>query len=241
MEINFNTGNLIVANYPGMTGGKFINKALALHPKILFQHEKFARSKMAGEQDIESSSAQVQRVLNAKKVRNEHIEYDDTLIANFNHGNLYQDIMTDEKICSDFWRELTNQDEFYFCMIDHGDGTAFKRYSNRKTLRLVNFEWLIDDRSPEKIRKLPWTEKAKHLSILSGDVYEESRLADLSNLLPFDMTSVKDSQAFKKEITKVLDFVGLPVPKDDKIYFSCLEDIRNVFIETYKIGFPWYN
>ena len=64
-------------------------------------------------------------------------------------------------------------------------------------------------------------------------------MADLSNLFLFDMTSVKDSALFKEEITKVLDFVGLSVPEDDKIYFSCLEEIRNVFLETYKIGFPW--
>ena len=239
MEINFDTGNLIITHYPQLAGGKFINKALALHPKVLFQHEQFARSKMAGQQDIEGSSALIQRILNAKKLRNEHIEYDETLIGNFNHGELYQDIMADEKNCSNFWKELTNQDEFYFCMTDHGNGTAFKRYPNRKTLRLVNFEWLVDDRVSERIRELPLTEKAKHLNTISGEVYEVSKMADLSNLFLFDMTSVKDSASFKEEITKVLDFVGLPIPEDDKIYFSCLEEIRNVFLETYKIGFPW--
>ena len=241
MEINFSTKNLIVTNYPGHAGGKFINKALALHPKVLFQQEKMARSKMAGQQDIESSSALIQRILNAKKLRNEHIEYDCYLISDFNYLDLNKDIMADEKKCSNFWKELTNQDEFYFFMIDHGDGTAFKRYLNRKTLRLVNFEWLVDDRAPERIRELPsWTEKARHLStIYRGDVYEVSKMADLSNLFLFDMNSLKDSALFKEEITKVLDFIGLPIPEDDKIYFSCLEEIRNVFLETYKIGFPW--
>lgn len=54
-------------NYPGMAGGKFINKVLALHPMILLQHEKFAKIKMAGEQDIESSFAIIEEILNAKK------------------------------------------------------------------------------------------------------------------------------------------------------------------------------
>ncbi len=237
MEINFSTGNLIVTNYPALAGGKFINKALALHPMILLQHEKFAKMKMSGEQDIESCFAIINKILDAKKNRLEHVEYDDTLLADFNGMELYLDIKRDEEKSNELYKELTNQKKFYFCMIDHADGTAMKRYVNRKTIRLTNFEWIVDGRIEKSLADLPWHEKVPHLTRMTGDTYDQSKQANIINLHHFDMSSLQAKDLFKTEINNALNFIGLTEPAEFEVYYRCLEDLRKGFLDTYKIGF----
>jgi len=45
MEINFNTKNLIILNYPFDAGGKFISLCLAINEKILHQDKYLAKKK----------------------------------------------------------------------------------------------------------------------------------------------------------------------------------------------------
>lgn len=239
VEINFSTENLIVTNYPALAGGKFITKILALHPMILLQHQKFAKMKMAGEQDIESCFAITKKILDAKKNRLEHVEYDDTLLADFSGNDLHIDIKRDEEKSNKLYRDLTNQKKFYFCMIDHQDGTAMKRYVNRKTLRLRNYEWIVDDRIAKPLADLPWHEKVPHLTRTYGDTYDQSKQASIPNLHHFDMSSLQEKELFKTEINKALDFIGLSEPEEYEVFYRCLEDLRKGFLDTYKIGFPW--
>jgi len=238
VEINFSTENLIVMNYPGMAGGKFINKVLALHPMILLQHEKFAKIKMAGEQDIESSFAIIEEILNAKKNRLEHIEFDDDLLAEFNAPELNFNDKRDEEKSNELYRELTNQKKFYFLMIDHQDGTAMKRYVNRKTLRLINYEWIVDDRIVKPLADLSWQEKLPHLTRMTGGTYDQSKQANIPNLHHFDMSSLQAKDLFKAEINNALDFIGLSQPEEYEVFYRCVEDLRKGFLDTYKIGFP---
>lgn len=219
MEINFSTENLIVTNYPGKAGGKFINMVLALHPNIVFQHENLARLKMTGKQDLDSSFTTALKVLEAKRDRGVHVEYDCTLLADFNSLHLDDDIMADEKRSNQLWKELTNQEKFYFLMVDHDDGRSFKRYPNRKTLRLINFDWIVSDR---------------------GGPYPQSDKCTqehLSNSYDLDMSSIKDTMAFDKEINKILDFIGVEQPENEELFKAHLETLRKTFLETYKIGF----
>lgn len=238
MDINFSTENLIVTIYPPFAGGKFINKALALHPMILLQHEKFAKMKMSGEQDIDSSFQQVLKVLEAKKKRITHIEYDDNLLANFHQNHLDSDITADEKLSNQLWRELTNQKKFYFIMTSHYDGKPFRRYTNRKSLKLINFEWLVDQRLDEPLRTRTWPEKISDLNKAYGGLYDQS-MNNLPNPHPFDVSAIKSDGSFTNEIYKVLEWLGLSAPNDKELFDLNLERLRKAFLETYRIGFPW--
>ena len=217
MDINFFTEKLIVTTFQPLAGGKFINMALALHPNILFQDEKLARLKMMGKQDIEKSFQTTSSTFSKKIELGQHIEYGCEGLAGFHGGMLDSDIKADEKNCNQLWIELTNQQKYYFFMVDcsPGDEIQFKRYPNRKTLRLKNHEWIIDQRGG------------------SPAIYNKP---DLPNSFCFDMSSIKDSIAFRKEIYSVLDFLGLAL-SDAQVFESYLEHLRKGFLQTYKIGF----
>jgi len=216
VEINFSTENLVVTNYPDWGGGKFIQMALALHPDILLQQERLARLKMEGKQDIYDSYMSVMKTFEAKKMRKHHIEYGCNFLAGFSGSHLDLDILADEKMCIQLWKTLTNQEEFYFFMVDHGDGKSFRRYINRKTLRLKNCGWIIEKRKGS---------------------YDEPEQENLPNSFQFDMNSVKNSEDFLNEINLALDFIGVAHFRDQKVFSTHLEKIRETFLETFTIGF----
>ena len=216
MNINFSTKNLIVSNYQGKAGGKLINMASALHPNVLLQDERLARLKMNGEQDVMNSFDKVWWTFEEKKRTGDHIEYGCVDLAGFHGGQLDEDITYDEKDSNSLWRELTNQEKFYFFMVDHDRGMSFKRYINRRTLRLKNYGWLIEQRGIDA----------------DLDIQPE-----LPNQHTVDMSSIRDQIAFNKEIRAIFDFINLPQPSEAQVFDQCLEDIRKGFLETYKIGF----
>ena len=216
MEINFSTENLIVSNYPGWAGGRFIQIALALHPNILFQNENLARSKMMGEQDIESSYKTASVVFDEKRKTGRHVEYGCQGLAGFHCGHLVGDITADEKLGNQLWKELTNQKKFFFFMVNPGDTKSFRRYTNRKILTLKNFEWIIEQR---------------------GGQPDEPMAEDLTNPHSFDMNSINDSILFKNEIYSVLKYLDLPQTNDQVVFEMYLDNLRKGFLETYKIGF----
>jgi hypothetical protein len=216
MDINFSTKNLIVSNYQSKAGGKLINMASALHPNILLQDERLARSKMTGEQDVKTSFDMIWWTFAEKKRTGDHIEFGCVDLTGFHGGQLEVDITHDDKASNTLWRQLTNQEKFYFFMVDHGKGTAFERYINRRTLRLRNFEWLVAQR---------------------GDDADLDTQPELPNQHTVDMSSIQDRVGFNKEIRAIFDFINLPQPSEAQVFDQCLEDIRKGFLETYKIGF----
>ncbi len=219
MEINFLTEKLITIHYPRKAGGKFINMCLALHPNILFQHEKLAKMKMAGKQDLLRSFETVRWTFDKKIKTGDHIEFDNNALSGFNRIHLDDDITADEKLCNQLWRELTNQQKFYFFMTDHKDGSAFRRYTKRKILKLINYNWILELRESE-----------------NNETSFEDKLMPLSDPYTFDMSVVKESHLFLDEINKVFDYLDLHQLDNQNIFAKHLEELRTAFLKTCKIG-----
>jgi hypothetical protein len=218
-SINFNTENLITIHYPREGGGKFINMALALHPNILFQHELLAKAKIAGKLSLTKSFETVMWTFDEKVKTGNHVEFDNFVLSGFNRVHLDNDITADEKQSNQLWRELTNQQKFYFLMTDHKNGSAFRRYIKRKILKLINFDWILKLRQSE-----------------NNESTFEDRLVPLSQAYIFDMETIKESNLFLKEINKVFNYLGLDQPHDET-FAKHLEELRKGFLKTCKIGF----
>jgi len=216
VDINFSTDRLIVINYPGGAGGKFISLALGLHPDILIQEQKIARLQMREGASPRMGFDLAMKTFEKKRDTNKHFEYGCMELANFNGGDLQDDATADERLCNDFWRELTNQNRFYFFMIDHTDGNEYEKYVNRKTIRLINYEWIMKEREiiPTKFEH---------------DINGDS--------IAFDMESIKEKSSFIDEIYKIFNFLGLEESIKAFDYSIQLDTLRTSFLDTNKIGF----
>ncbi len=222
MKINFNTKNLIVLNYPRGAGGKFISLALAVHPRVLIQEEKMARLMMRRGADKSMGFNLAMKTFEKSEKINSHFEFGCEALSGFNAEHLVKDLTADEKVSNDLWKELTNQDKFYFFMVDHSTESFYSRYKNRKTIRLINYDWIMKDRRIDKKVNLPF-------------VFEENLDRNLNDLsITFNMESIKDSILFVKEVNNILSFLGLDVETDST---EQIEKLRKRFMETFKTGF----
>ena len=215
MDINFNTDRLVVLNYPLGAGGKFISLALGLHPNILIQEQTMARLMMKQGVDPMMGFKLAMKAFEKTEETNSHFEFGCFQLSGFNAGMLRQDNTADEKVCNDLWRELTNQDKFYFFMVDHNKGSkTYSKYVNRKTIRLINYEWVMKDRGMDK------------QETLDQDIDGES--------ITFNMESIKESTSFVDEVYKIFKFLGLVAEAGHP---EQLNELRKGFIQTFKIGF----
>jgi len=210
-DINFATNKLIVFSYPADAGGKFIAMACNLHKNILPQDQWSAEYQMQDDANSSHGFNLTMSTLVQTKRQNKHIELGCNNLAGFFHHHIIQDPDADQKLCTDFWKYLTHQNKYYFCMVDHHDGTVYKKYKNRKTVRLVNYQWIMD---------------ARHSPM-------ESPAPKQTDSVDFDMTKVHDKTQFAFEIDKVLDYLDLE-PNYNKGH---LETCRKAFKKTVKIGF----
>lgn len=215
MDINFETDKLLVLNYPEGAGGKFISLALGVHPEIIVQDEKLAGLQMRDNADLLMGYNLAMKAFSKSINGDQHFEYGCGQLAGFRADMLIEDEKADEKNCNDFWRELTNQKKFYYFLIDHTDKNLLAKYTKRKTIRLINYDWILQDRK--------WQDKT---------------LAHTTDgeCITFDMQSIKDNKAFIDEIYKIFDWLGMKA-KNSLGYSVQLETLRTKFLETYQIGF----
>ncbi len=216
MDINFNTDRLIIMNYPRSAGGKFISLALGLHPNILIQEQTMARLQMRERASPMMGFDLAMKTFEKKRDTNKHFEFGCLQLANFDSVDLENDATADERLCNDFWRELTNQNRFYFFMIDHTDLNTYSKYVNRKTIRLINYEWVMKERKNTPI-------KFEH------DIDGDS--------IAFDMESIKEQSLFIDEIYKIFNFLELEEPIKTFDYSIQLDTLRTSFLDTNKLGF----
>lgn len=188
MDINFNTDRLIIINYPRYTGGKFISMALGLHPNILIQEQTMARLQMREGANPMIGFNLAMETFKKTKEKSKNFEWGCMELANFNVKSLQADARADETRCNDLWRELTNQNKFYFFMADHTDLNMYSKYVNRKTIRLTNYEWILKKRNKIAVK-------------LEHDIDGDS--------IAFDMESMKEKSSFIDEIYKIFNFLGL--------------------------------
>jgi len=206
-KINYNTDRLIILNYPGGAGGKFISLCLALDPTVIHQHEVLARAKTKGGMSNDTSFNISKSVLT--KSQTSHFELGCFEMAGFNSINKTED---QESMANDLWRELTHQRKFYFCMMDHCRD-RWNHYPNARHIVFKNYNWILEARgkTPKKINK----------EVLKKE-----------NIVYFDSSAVKDSTAFKDEIRKLFESFGFQEPNRDHI-----EELRTLWLDTFKIGF----
>ena len=206
-QINHDTDRLIVLNYPIGAGGKFIGLCLALSPEVLHQDEQLARQKMRGNSKSDESFLVGKSVI--ERSQDTHFELGCRELAGFNSGNDRKD----PTLANDLWRELTNQQEFYFCMMDH-QGNQWDHYPNARHIILKGYDWLLYGRG------LPKQERAWHRN--KKEEYTTT----------FDQGSVKNPLSFKEEIGRLYRFFSLEEPNWDHV-----EQLRSMWLDTFKNGF----
>lgn len=216
MDINFATDRLIVLDYPAGAGGKFISLALGLHPDILVQEQTMARRMIRDDASPHMGFNLAMKTFEKKNDTNKHFEFGCSQLANFNASDLQDDATADERLCNNFWRELTNQHKFYFFMTDHKGLNTYSNYVNRKTIRLINYEWVMKGRK-------------KILFKFEHDIDGDS--------ISFDMGSIKEKALFINEIYKIFDFLGLGMSTKTVEYSTQFDTLRTSFLDSYKIGF----
>ena len=207
MDINYNTDKLIILNYPGGAGGKFISLCLALDPMVIHQHLGLAKSKIKGGKSNESSFKVSKAVLT--KNQKFHFELGCGELAGINSLLQREE---QAKLANNLWRELTHQIKFYFLMVDHQGGN-WDHYPNARHIVFKNYEWILEARGM-KLRKI------KEISLKK------------ENIVYFDSSAVKDRTAFKDEIRKLFESFGLQEPNWDHI-----EELRSIWMNTVTVGF----
>ena len=214
MVINYDTNKLIILKYPPGAGGKFLNVLLNLHPNILIQEKLMAKYQMKN-MSIEFGYELAMKTFKNIKKTGEHFEFGCNQMANFNCYDLEKDIDSDENKSNGFWKELTNQNEFYFFMVEHYAHSLYRKYPNRKTIILENYDWILEGRN----KKMKFIDSTPTNSIF------------------FDMNSIQDNMAFNNEFEKIILWLELDMPIKTFDFYNKLESLRTNFLETYKTGF----
>ena len=216
MEINFNTDKLVVLVFQRGAGGKFLSLCLNLNHRVLIQDKKLARIQMRLQDNTKFSHELALRSFDKKYKTSKHHEYGCVELAGFHSGHLKANKeFNQNSVATSLFKELTNQDRFFFFMVDHYHLDLFKDYPNRKSIRLENYKWILDDRGIKFNQR--WADENK--------VMRDQEFW-------FDMSSIKDSGRFLKEINRASRYLGVDFDQS-----NMLEVLRTKFLQTYKIGF----
>lgn len=206
-EINRNTDRLIVFNYPEGAGGKFISLCLALSPRVLHQDQRLAKIKMRGLMNNERSFLTGKTVLTKSKRNNLdwHFELGCMELAGFGDGH--------DSTANELWVELTNQTQFYFCMMSH-TGNGYNHYPEAYHIIFKGYDWILEKRN----------------KTISNINLEQNKKRE--KILHFDQGAIKDHLLFKKEIKHLYNFF-----KFDEPNWEHIEELRIIWLDTFTPGF----
>ena len=101
-------------------------------------------------------------------------------------------------------------------MVDHTELNIYSTYVNRKTIKLINYEWILKERKVMRVK-------------LEHDIDGDS--------IAFDMESIKEKSLFINEIYKIFNFLGLEELTKTVDYSVQFDTLRTSFLDTNKIGF----
>jgi len=209
MKINFNTKSLIILEYLPMAGGKFISLCLAISEKILHQHKMLANKKIQKKWTQLESFKVSKKVLEKKIFLQKHFELGCTELAGF---SFHVPVIQQESQANNFWKELTNQNEYKFFMVDH-HGKKWSHYPNSQHIIFKNYD---------KILKLR--------NSFYDNLYKFS--THDKNHIEFDLETIFDDINFYKEISKTCNFLNIK-----QINPTYIEEMRKLFLKTINIGF----
>ncbi len=207
MEIDYQTKCLVIINYPVGSGGKFISLCLALADNVLHQDYYLANTKMQKKLNAKSSFDISSKVMN-KSSLGQHFELGCKEFAGFNMYNKDQQ----KELANDLWKKCTNQEVYYFCMMNNSIANGWKDYPNAKHIILKNYDWILKARN----KKIP----------------EEVDIKTFKNYIEFDMESCKDKVSFARAIDKICVFLDIKI--EDK---ELLDSLRLDFTKTFQLGF----
>jgi len=207
MEVNYQTDRLIIINYPGGAGGKFISLCLAVAENILHQDYKLAKIKIQKKLNETKSFDISSKVLN-KSAPYQHFELGCYQFAGFSFFIKERQ----EELANDLWRQSTNQQNYFFCMMNNRSSNAWKDYPNSKHIILKNYDWILKKRNI----KIPLTVDTK----------------TFGNYIEFDMESCKDKSSFVGSMDEVCNFLNIKIENKE-----LLDLLRLDFLKTFQWGF----
>ncbi len=207
MEINHQTDRLIIINYPAGAGGKFISLCLAIAENVLHQDYQLAKSKIKKKLNEIGSFAISFKVLSKSSV-DQHFELGCEQFAGF---NAFYKEWQDER-SNDLWIQCTNQQNYFFCMMNNFPFNKWEDYPNSKHIILKNYDWILKERN----KKIPPT-----IDIKTFGKYIE-----------FDMESCKNKFTFLESINTVCDFLNIKIENKE-----LLNGLRSQFLQTFRLGF----
>lgn len=209
MKINFYTKNIFLICYPAGAGGKFISLCLALSDKFLHQHHEYAAKKIKEKWNEYKSYETSVRVFENKERLQKHHELGCIELGAYGMGTIHEQ----EAGSNCFWKELTNQTEYNFCLVGHSVRSDWPAYPNSKKIILSNFDWILEGRG-KKLKE------------------EWSIGKTGNNEFIFDMDTLKNENLFINEITNCCNFFKITIENK-----NLLNLLRLKFLDTYKIGF----
>jgi hypothetical protein len=133
-------------------------------------------------------------------------------LAGFKAGDLKHDITYDDSHANDLWHTLTNQNDYYFIMVEHDHTNSnLKRYKNRKNIVISDYHKILNLRGLR----------------LDGD-----RSFNLKDSRNFSMESVFDKDLFNREFFNLLEWLEI-----EPVVPSKLDDLRMLWISGIANGF----
>jgi hypothetical protein len=219
MSFNQNTSNLVIINYRPGAGGKFLSGCLSLSDKVLHLQEKYAETKYKkkwGEYQSFKASMSLLKLTYKHKI---HIEFEHgETIYGFNYKD---DLLSQLSKSNNFFKELTNQNEYIFFLTNHFMYFKnFLHFKNAKNIIIVNDEEIL------KIRK---KEKNRDVNI------EKISKKNFKDYFLFDISALKSDKLFYKEIKRLCCWLKIEIKN-----INFLSQLRNQFIKNLQIelSFP---
>ena len=211
MEINFETDRMIVAHYCGGAGGKFLLNCLAVANEVLHMSKEFAKVKIKGRW-TEDQSVKASRTPSLLSIKhNTHVEFD--------HGHdIYGWDQQESKSnqidhATDFFKNLTNQNKFYFTHSNHGYYQNFTHYMRCKNIIIDRCDKLLEIRNMSA-NKEPWlVDTNRYVPLMQDKVF-------------FNMDTFLDPMEFKNEMKHLFEYL-----KIDFNRFDCIEKLRQDFYD----------
>jgi hypothetical protein len=211
MSFNEDTNNLIIINYNPGSGGKFLSGCLALSDKVLHLQEIYAKSKYIKKWKKDQSFKASMSLLKLSEKHGVHIEYEH---GNNIYGFSYEDNYPSQlSKANNFFKELTNQNEYLFFLTNHFQSKNFLHFKNAKNIIIINDEKLINIRkNPFKILKINAAEKAKEflncflfdISTIENDIFFLSEIERLSKWLKIEIQDKKLISILREHFMKNL-------------------------------------
>lgn len=221
MSFNKDTNNLIIINYRPGAGGKFLSGCLALSDKVLHLQKLYAETKYIKKWSEDQSFKASTSLLRLSEKHGIHIEFEHgEIIYGFNYlDNHSSQILK----ANNFFKELTNQNEYLFFLTNHFDCKNFLHFKNAKNIIIINDEKLIN------IRNKPDKKKRSGLINLAKE-FKNYFAKESKNCFLFDISTIENNILFLSEIEKLCKWLKIKIQNKKLISILRKQFIKNLIL-----------